>query len=986
MIQRYHVVFEGGNITTRRPWKGPKVERYSSSGCIKDGVVIPAMFGGHEVRQFLEVLGEFSIVTIDAGKSENGTKLARQILDEGLIIEDPDTQVKSNWYVAGYFVRDEGVVYVMSPNPMNDDQFFNALMLHVDLENEWSNSFKVGKYLKRLYSHHRMYLEGTVISSTDSVVMVRMPSGRIWSVRYAKCKIADGMNLVSPSVMRELKLKRDVGQGLRITALSPKGFSKGHAIVKDGLMHDLVLFNSKTLLKSKGDKFVFGVLEFLHDSSVFTDAQSTVNFRLNRVKYEDGERCVNRWFQTFGEQVLDACEDQEKLRKMLRFYTSEFHKYEEGEEKGDYIEKEKDWAILRALRGGLHYQQYPGLLRKIYRLFTEKVMDCEFRVRVPVPTEVGGARYALVDPTIFDANGDPTLEGELRGNTIYVEGHVGEVAFHRQPNGHRGEHHVAMAVNNSTLSGMDKGCFIFMSRDMVTETMDKLGGGDQDDRLVYYKDQTIVDHFKQLEPYPSVAAPMEKKVVLPTNKYANAFIHRLHRTPVYDRAQLLVMLDQQKKSGITIGQVVNPLIIDTCISDDLEMIIETMPKYLPMEIPKHRAAYEYAKAYQKNTLRMSANSLEAVIDAQKKDGRDSLTPAISKEVKAYNDTFMLVPEFCTRGKKWGGRVPASRRTSNAPIPVVTDIDEMLSEIQDMRVALENTINRISWQNLEPIPLEIITFPAREAGVNVAHAIRAYYHQMREKFNADIPPTADLAETKARISAYVKIDNAVYQEYYDHPLIIDAMVYLYQMIYEARRPDAPMDELTGKYQQFPDGLLWGPRISGLTMKMLEKVGLSGRYAEVDFDPDFKHMRHDYVDANINDGVVTVPGVVKPVGLVDPLADGFAKPVEKGYVKVPAAYEPVTRIKAMTVVNGWKQKGMVISDTEVQEWLSHVHEKVNLVPYIYDNNGDDEHAVHIMLGERVFGNLSREDAPYITMPTKGVLAPGKTPRTLEVLIAR
>src|SRR5208282_5510612 len=433
MKQRYHVVFEGGNITTRRPWKGAKVERYSSSGCIKDGVVIPAMFGDHEKRQFLEVLGEFSMVTIDAGKSDNGTKLARQILEDGLIIVDPDTRVKSSWYVAGYYVRDEGVVYIMSPAPIDDSQFFNALKLHVDLENEWSNSFKVGKYLKRLYSHHRKYIEGTVISQTNSVIMVRMPSGRIWSVRYAKCKIADGMNLVSPSVMKELKLKRDPGQGLRITALSPKGFSKGHAIVVNGLVHDLVLFNSKTLLK--GDKFVFGVLEFLHESSVFTDAQSTVNFQLNRVKYEDGERCVNRWFHTFAEDVLNACEDQEKLRKMLRFYTNEFHKYQEGDEKGDYIEKEKDWAILRALRGGLHYQQYPGLLRKIYRLFTEKVMDCEFRVRVPVPTDIGGARYALVDPTIFDLNGDPTLEGELRGNTIYVEGHVGEVAFHRQPNG-----------------------------------------------------------------------------------------------------------------------------------------------------------------------------------------------------------------------------------------------------------------------------------------------------------------------------------------------------------------------------------------------------------------------------------------------------------------------------------------------------------------------------------------------------------------------
>jgi hypothetical protein len=785
--------------------------------------------------------------------------------------------------------------------------------------------------------------------------------------------------------MRELKLRSNPGQGLRITALSPKGFSKGHAIVMNGLRHDLVLFNSKTLLK--GDKFVFGVLEFLHESSVFTDSQSTVSFQMARARYADGERCMTQWADDFDNEVIDACEDQEKLRKMLRFYTKEFHKYQEGDEKGDYIEKEKDWAILRALRGGLHYQQYPGLLRKIQRLFTEKVQDCEFRVRVPVPAKVGGARYALVDPTIFDMNGDPTLEGELSGNTVYCEGFQGDVAFHRQPNGHRGEQHVATAVANKKLSDLDTGCFIFMSRNTVLSTMGKLGGGDQDDRLVYYKDPVMVDHFKQLESYPVIPMPVaEKKPLAPPNKYANAFIHRLHRKPVYDRAQLLVMLDQQKRSGITIGQVVNPLIIDTCISDNLEMIIETMPKYMDFSIPKLRAAYEYAKAYTKYTLRLPASRLELVIDATKKDGRDSLSPAIAKEIKAYNDTFMIIPEFCTRGKKWGGRVPASRRGANAPIPVVTEIDEMLSDMQDLRVELENIINRISWQNLEPIPLEIVTFPAREAGLNVAHAIKQFYHLQRLKFNADIPPTNDKEETKKRIDAYVKIDAAVYNEYHYHPLIIDAMVYLYTIIYEGRRPDAPRDELTGKYQQFPDGLLWGPRMSGLTMKMLEQVGLSGRYAEVDFEPEFKHLKHDHVDANISDGVVTIPGEVNVVGTVDSLADGFAKPIERGFVKVPPAYEPTTRIKAMTVVNGWKAKGLVVSDADVQEWLSHVHEKVNLVPYIYDNSGVDEHAVRIMLGEREFANLSREDAPYVTQPTQGVLAPGKTPRTLEVLVAR
>src|SRR5271170_3085633 len=109
MMQQYHVVIKKGVTVTRRPWKGKDEELYSSSGRYdKNGTLeYPAMFGRHEERQFLETLGPFSIMTVDSPDT------VRTIFEEGQLIEDPDTKVRSMWYVAGYFVRDEGTTLVM---------------------------------------------------------------------------------------------------------------------------------------------------------------------------------------------------------------------------------------------------------------------------------------------------------------------------------------------------------------------------------------------------------------------------------------------------------------------------------------------------------------------------------------------------------------------------------------------------------------------------------------------------------------------------------------------------------------------------------------------------------------------------------------------------------------------------------------------------------------------------------------------------------
>lgn len=961
MNQRYHVVFKKGEVTVRRQWKGKDVELYSSGGVPKKG--IPAMFGKHEERQFLENLGPFVVASIDK------PEIARQILEEGYVVEDPDTKSRSKWYVAGYFVRDDGSVFVMTPQPTTDVQFFNHLGLRIDMENKWGNSFKVGKYLKRLFSHHRKFLQGTVIADHGDVILVRY-NNKVLSIRYADYgKLTDGMNLVSTHCMKVLGLKKSVGQGLRITALSPKGFSKGHAIVLSGLQHDLVLFNSKKLLYSTGDKFTFA-MDWLHSGALFTDVQSVINFRL----YNGG--FLQTWAELFMNEVIDALQDEEKLRKMLQFYSIDFHKHQRGEQAGEYIEKAKDWALLRALRGGVGHKPHPALVRKIYHLFADKVMKCENDIRIPIPEAVAGARYAIVDPTIFDELGNPTREGELRGNTVYCPDHLGDVVFHRQPNAHRGEHHIAKAVKSEYLESIDNGCFMFMSKDMVADSLGKLGGGDQDDRLVYYKDPVIVEHFKQLEEYPVVHEVKQAKPILKPN----VFKSRLLRTPVYDRAQLLMMLDQQKKQGVSIGYVVNAVMLDTLLTDQKNNILQYMRTQLPQD-QKVMSAIEWMEAYAGYTLRGPASKLEIVIDGVKKEGNDLAD--IGHEIKQFNDSFMVIPDFCTRGGDFGGRIPQSRRGETHPVIVFTFVETMLLEISNMRKDLEDIVTDISWQMLQPVPLEVLTQPTRDGSYQLACAIQDYYRMQWANLSKEIPATNDKAAVKKTIEAYIKIDESVFNQFKANPLIVDAFVQLYHKIYDNRAPEAPRDE-NGRARRFGDGILWGPMLSGFTMRALELCNLAGRYTEAQYYPEFKQLNREIVYATIDSGVVTQEGTNAQVGMCDPMADGKQKTIEKGLVFVPASdaypYEPQERLQELVVVNGMSSRS--VSDRA--EWKSHDHEQVRLIPYIYNNNGVDEHAVHVMLGAREFGALQKSDAIYVTRECDGWLQPGNTPNSMKVVV--
>lgn len=932
------------------------------------------MIGIHEIRQFLEPLGPYALINVD-NQAE-----ASMIVNEGYTYkvkgDEEHPLFGTKWYAAGGYVRDDGAVFVMLPEKISDKEFFSRQGLHIDLLGKHSNAFKTGKYLKRLYSHHANYMQGDVIRESGDVIWVKLANNVVLSVRYAEGGVlTDGMNLISTKCLDKLGFEGKEGSGLRITALSPRGFSKGHAIVKNDLQFDLVLYDSKQLLK--GDKFTFA-LDNLHEGNLFTDTQSVINFRMYRS--DD----LLKWSEVYMRQVIEAVQNEDKFEQMLQKYKIEFHIDEDGEFKEG--QKEADWALLRALRTGIHITEHPALQRKVFHLFINRIMDFKKKIRIPVPEEVGRAAYILVDPTIFDTLGNPSLPGVLQEGQVYVSEHEGPVVFHRQPNAHRGEHYIGQSVNPPSLAQYGSKVFMFVAKESIEPACVTLGGGDQDDRVVIYTDPSIVSQFKELEsdPYP---LEVIKDTILPM-RTSNRFFGLLPRpTPVYDRHQIDMMLSQQEQQRTSIGQAVNPIMIDTVLTDQKEYILG----YLA-EIPKDLkviSAIKWVEAFGGNMLRRVASRLEQIIDAVKKDGGD--VSMVAEEIREFWKNIEVFPEFATRGGFQDmGRLPASRRGETHPVVVRTEIDDLLDAIDQARVELEDVIIEIGWQSVGPVPLEIITYPVDPSAWPLALEIRTYYHARRMTLMANIAPEdADL-----RIAAIVQCDKDVYDAYSKHPLVLDAMINLYGMTYSKRLPSAPVDK-DGRAKPYADGLLWGPRVGGLMVQALDRCDMTVRYVKVQLFPGLGNYRKGKHNVTVLNGVVTLEGSNTIIGNSAAALEGPYEMVN-GLIGAPAStfgeVKDVERTITLTVVDGWKGRIEANKATrdELADWKSNINKKVVLKPYeVYkDADGVDlevpRDTVEVLLDGKHYGYIVQDSVFHILKTTEGYLIKGKTPMTMDVIV--
>jgi hypothetical protein len=377
--------------------------------------------------------------------------------------------------------------------------------------------------------------------------------------------------------------------------------------------------------------------------------------------------------------------------------------------------------------------------------------------------------------------------------------------------------------------------------------------------------------------------------------------------------------------------------------------------------------------------------LEDFIDAVKKTGSNK--KGSGNEVREFNRTYLVTPDFFTRGGKFNGRIPASRRDDSSPTIVRCPIDDEIDIVKQIRHDLEDVVTDNGYQLMQPVPEEILTYPTVDpVSEQLCNKIKAEYHKQWDAFK--------LLKTDP-IIAYKQIDESLNKQFGSHPLILDALVWLYKKVYEKRKPEAPRND-DGSLKKFPDGILWGTNMAGLTIQMLEMVGLAGRFVPVTFDKPYNSYKFKTVDVIVEEGtgdysLVKLRSNNEIVGTTSVVADGI-RTVENGYIYVqgntPDLYPsqgPEPKWISLSVVNGWGSKEHTPQD--IATWRAQEQKEVTLVPYTFINpdTQDESPAVRVMLDGKEYGHITRRDVIYITKPTQGWLAPNMSggPQSMSVI---
>ena len=289
-------------------------------------------------------------------------------------------------------------------------------------------------------------------------------------------------------------------------------------------------------------------------------------------------------------------------------------------------------------------------------------------LRILIPASKGGARYIAVDPTIFDPTGDPTGKGILRGNEVYLTGHIGPVVFHPHPGAiHRGQFHIADSVQHAELTKIDTGRFLFISRDSFVDVVKKLGGGDGEPiRVAYYTDPSVVEHFRNLPPYP-VEAAKEPEVQNDDRSHEATTIE-------YNRRTLEWMLDKmsQQTARVSIGQVMLAITLDTFVSDNKEAIIAYLRSLPPDLDGRVGRTLKWISKYEGYMLRSLASNWKSFINSIEESAEDAGFSREAALIHEFLATLPIVPAFMLR-RGW--------KVSADVVVVRTSLDDALDEIK-----------------------------------------------------------------------------------------------------------------------------------------------------------------------------------------------------------------------------------------------------------------------------------------------------------------
>ena len=671
---------------------------------------------------------------------------------------------------------------------------------------------------------------------------------RILHLDKLQLQYFDGQQQVDPYRMNELiqswhpgaELLRE-GSGFKGTIAYCGGTFKGHShcLRLGGKLNDtfMLLFDTKTEFRLKGDRITIGILDMIHQGgTVYTEPQMISNFLLGAADMiqqwnaawlasvdeamSNSAKC-KALFCTIGKDALlpttDDVVESDSTKRVAKFVLGTV--YREASRTWTPLHTSLDWEDALIVAGSLDIDptNHPALLKKLYWFLTNEMANLD-DLRIPIPQDVAARRMMIVDPTVFGlGDGIYLNQGALAGNTVWFDGMERTVALTRQPSGSVVEHFITQAVAGTREFERFRGTpFIYTGVDVIVELMAILGGADQDDPAVVWFGAAIVEYFatvvaaKALEyakldgrSVDDVEALDNKVVVTKFEKFAASKAHTKfmgydHRTTIFS------LIEQMCSTDTNIGIAVNPGIVFNVLF--WYGLLDGVPSMAPV-----------------------TKNLERVIDAFQKTGER--LNWLSKILDTFKKELPRMARFTA--DRVSSYTQAKRSEAGNPIAIVdTEFDAAVAAMHAEKEDLDSQFFEIvckDHRNFSEALYEYVQAflpgpAARKLSMDLLAAYRNSFKSMKatalDTLQA-IPELARLSDAeKERIAGVQASRDAcklVFDQFVRQPLLTgaatkrqiwEAVLAMYRRVYAAGNDWAPGDTL-----------LWSEEFSVVTIEAL-----------------------------------------------------------------------------------------------------------------------------------------------------------------------
>jgi hypothetical protein len=924
-----------------------------------------------QARNYLEgrhnTLERFIYCNVNVADRDGGMQKALDILQNGTRIDK-----LGHWHAYAWWMQDKEAAFILTEDAGSSTTLsssgkllpattFDKLGIICKFTGR-SDANKASKYLKRLLANYNQGMWfGDVIQRGRGCIAVRMDNGVglnfiVRGVRLDRNgrSVDDGEQYLTVSAYKALTGRRvKPGSGFQITALEASGLIKGHVQILDDndlpVGVDGIFIGPKKQVKALGDRFTIGFLQELHAAEEFyTDLQSVINFKLWKFLADWAPAQMQQYYANLKDgAAIDA-----SIERMLEKQHVDHAWWEESYLPAQIYLAEQKYHL------GLSANLIPSAAYRLGRM-TEKQIDqmCmrdpEGKLRVLVPDDVAFARYAIVDKTAMDFDGNIDEDsGVLAKGQAFVGGKIGEYVLqmkargekvyiwvHRQPNGHPGERFKLELIWSEGMEDIfGDGPYIHVSAATIGEMMEILGGGDQDDRLGCYFAKHVVDHISALPAYPKPgpeASPAAAVSCGSTNPAEAApvkqlvresFVAKLDKGYTFNRELMARIIIAKANERLSIGSAVTPLMIYNALWHEGRITDKI---------------YDFSHVGWK---------LEQIIDALVKDG--SNIEWVTEARKSFYQSVEFMPCWARR------KVSRELWDRQQFRTVETELDRELAwlegeadEYQKFLVRHTHYLVLQTWSEVGFMPQRYMSshfFHRDSPGFRLARNIQAVYADLLDRCRLHMIGRAldggiarleaekvllrkgepmrlqklfwadDLAAQKARPEVaklwndpaiigltYQMAERMVYELYHDDKHILEAFVVLWQQTYR-KATDNPAYKLS-------DGLLWGRYTASLTIQALV-----------------------WARDNMPDGpkMFTPKDAAEPVEAI--MASTLEAPAAVATTEVVAASAFTDLPGFFRVVNGnfAKVTGCEMTDTQVSAWKKKLDGKeYDLVPVWY-----------------------------------------------------